>query len=100
MMACQEKVKDNPEKMKASLEEMEAAVETRLEEMKARMDVFEGTLDKIDAARKTCLGKMEANIETGQELREAEIRQIWKKCKRVWGELRIVGGCSGASGSS
>jgi hypothetical protein len=54
-MAFQEKAKVDPEKMKASLEEIEAVEETGLEEMKARMDVFEGKLDKMDTARKACL---------------------------------------------
>jgi hypothetical protein len=53
---------------------MEAAVETGLEEMKARMNVFEEKMDKMDAAGKACLGKTEANIETGQEPSEAESR--------------------------
>jgi peptidoglycan hydrolase CwlO-like protein len=70
--------------MKASLEDMEATVETGLKEMKAKMDIFEGKLDKMDATRKACLGKMEANRETHQESRKAEIQQIWKKCKQVW----------------
>jgi hypothetical protein len=47
--------------------------------MKARMDVFEGKLDKMDTARKACLWKMEANIETGQESREAESKTDMEK---------------------
>jgi hypothetical protein len=66
------KAKSNPEKTKAGLDEMEAAVETGPEEMKPRMDFFKEKLDKMDPIGKTCVGKMEANIETGQEPREAE----------------------------
>jgi hypothetical protein len=43
-----------------------------VEEMKARMNVFEETLDKMDASGKACLGKMKADIETCQKQREAE----------------------------
>jgi hypothetical protein len=65
MMAFQENVK-------AILEEMEAVEEASLEEMKARMDVFEGELGRMDATRKACLERMEANVETSQKSREAE----------------------------
>jgi hypothetical protein len=37
------------------------------EKMLARMDVFEEKLNKMNAARKVCLGKAEANTETAQE---------------------------------
>jgi hypothetical protein len=40
--------------------------------MKARMDVFKEKLEKIDAAGKSCLGKMEVNIGTSQKPRQAE----------------------------
>jgi hypothetical protein len=56
--ACLKKVNANPKKMKA-------VVETGLEEMKARIDVFEEKFDKMYAARKVWLEKTEANIETG-----------------------------------
>jgi hypothetical protein len=42
---------------KASLEEMEVMVDTSLEEMKARMNVFRGKSNKMEATRKDCLGK-------------------------------------------
>jgi hypothetical protein len=51
----------NPDKMNASLEQM-----------KTRKDVFEEKLDKMDAAMKACLGKTEANLETGREPKEAD----------------------------
>jgi hypothetical protein len=35
--------------------------------MKARIDVFEEKLDKMDAAGKACLGRTEDNIETRPE---------------------------------
>jgi hypothetical protein len=63
METCQEKVMADPYKTKAGLEVMEAAVETCLEQMKVRKDVFEEKFDKMDAAGKAYLGKMEANIE-------------------------------------
>jgi hypothetical protein len=47
-------------------------LETSLEEMNARMDVFEEKSDKIDAAEKACLGKTEANMNSGQKPRGAE----------------------------
>jgi hypothetical protein len=50
--ACLEKVKANPEKMKAGLKGLET-----------REDVFEERLDTMDAARKACLGNMEASQE-------------------------------------
>jgi hypothetical protein len=71
-VACQKVVEAYLEKVKASLKEIEAVVETGLEEMNARMDVFKEKLDKIDAAKKTCLGKTEANMDTGQKLKESE----------------------------
>jgi hypothetical protein len=63
---CLEKAKANPEKTMASLEEM-----------KARMDVFEE--EKLDASGKACLGKTQANIETSQEPREAEVKADLKE---------------------
>jgi phage shock protein A len=51
-----ENAKAKPDKTWAGLEEMEAAVEPDLEEMKDRIDVFEEKLDKMDAAKKACLG--------------------------------------------
>lgn len=72
MAACQEaaeaclgKEKANQGKTKVGLEEIEAAVETGPEILKARMNIFEETLDELDAAGKACLGKTEADIETG-----------------------------------
>jgi hypothetical protein len=58
--------------MECLLAEVKALLKTDLEEMKAMMNVFEERLDKMNTARKACLGKTEANIGTGQEPREAE----------------------------
>jgi archaellum component FlaC len=45
------------EKSKINADKSKTAVETDLEKMKARMNVFEEKLDKMDASGKDCLEK-------------------------------------------
>jgi hypothetical protein len=67
------------EKAKANADKTKAAGETGVEEMKARMEVFEEKLGKMDATGKTCLEKTEANTETCQKPREADIKTDLKE---------------------
>jgi hypothetical protein len=69
------------ERLAAIIEWMRAEVKPHFEKIIAfqervltRMDVFEEKLVKMNATGKACLGKTEANIETGQEPREVESR--------------------------
>jgi hypothetical protein len=67
--------------------------------MKARIDVFE---EKLNATRKACLGKTQANIETGQEPREAEGETDLKEMDTTEMEAnreKSVRSYSGGSGS-
>jgi hypothetical protein len=68
------KEKANQEKMKAVFEKMKATLVAGQKETKARMDVFEGKLEKIDVAVKVGQEKMEARVETGEEQTKAESR--------------------------
>jgi hypothetical protein len=55
--------------------------------MKARMDVFEEKLDKMDVAVKVSQEKMEARIETCQEQMEARIKIMKRPQWRLIGAL-------------